>query len=88
MGKEQFKRIHLSVLDSVGIGESPDANVFGDEAADTLGHIADAMEGFHMPNMAKLGLSNIRRIEGVPVADKPLAIVTERCKRHPSAKTR
>ena len=73
MGKEQFKRIHLVVLDSVGIGESPDAKVFGDEGADTLGHIADAMKGLHMPNMANLGLSNIRPLKGVPVADKPLA---------------
>ena len=45
MRKEKFKRIHLVVLDSVGIGESPDAKVFGDEGADTLGHIAEAMKG-------------------------------------------
>ena len=37
MKKEQFKRIHLIVLDSVGIGESPDAHLFGDVGADTLG---------------------------------------------------
>ena len=30
-----------------------------------------------MPNMAKLGLSNIRPIEGVPVADEPLGILRE-----------
>ena len=62
MGKEQFKRIHLIVLDSVGIGESPDAHLFGDEGANTLGHIGEAMDGLHMPNMGKLGLSNIREI--------------------------
>jgi len=73
MGQEQFKRIHLVVLDSVGIGESPDAKEFGDEGADTLGHIAEAMRGLSMPNMAKLGLSNIRPIAGVPVADQALA---------------
>lgn len=74
MKKEQFKRIHLVVLDSVGIGEAPDAKLFGDEGADTLGHIAREMNGLSMPNMAKLGLSNIRPIEGVPVADEPLAM--------------
>ena len=74
MKKEKFKRIHLVVLDSVGIGESPDAKIFGDEGADTLGHIAKEMNGLQMPNMAKLGLSNIREIEGVPVADKPLGM--------------
>ncbi|MDS9470776.1 phosphopentomutase [Sporosarcina pasteurii] len=74
MKNETFKRVHLVVLDSVGIGEAPDAHLFGDEGADTLGHIAREMNGLHMPNMAKLGLSNIRPIEGVPVADKPLAM--------------
>jgi len=74
MKKELFKRIHLIVLDSVGIGESPDAKLFGDEGADTLGHTAEAMNGLHMPNMAKLGLSNIRPILGVPVAADPLAM--------------
>ena len=33
------------------------------------------MNGLHMPNMAKLGLSNIRQIEGVPVADEPLGML-------------
>lgn len=61
------------MLDSVGIGESPDAHIFGDEGADTLGHIAKAMEGLNMPNMAKLGLSNIRELEGIPVEAEPIA---------------
>lgn len=74
MKKEQFKRIHLVVLDSVGIGESPDAKLYGDEGADTLGHIAREMNGLQMPNMSKLGLSNIRHIEGVPVAEQPLGM--------------
>lgn len=72
MEKQQFKRIHLVVLDSVGIGESPDAHIFGDQGADTLGHIAEEMKGLTMPNMAKLGLSNIRPLLGIPVADEPL----------------
>ena len=40
-----FKRIFLIVMDSVGIGEAPDAEKFGDEGADTLGHIAEDMNG-------------------------------------------
>lgn len=36
-----FKRIHLIVMDSVGIGEAPDAEAFGDIGSDTLGHIAE-----------------------------------------------
>ncbi|MFF2158240.1 phosphopentomutase [Paenibacillus chitinolyticus] len=72
-----FKRIHLIVLDSVGIGEAPDAAKFDDFDVDTLGHIARERGGLNMPNMAKLGLSNIRPIEGVPAADKPLAYYTK-----------
>lgn len=74
---EHFNRIHLIVLDSVGIGEAPDAADFDDIGSDTLGHIARECGGLNMPNMASLGLSNIREIEGVPVADKPRAYYTK-----------
>ncbi|NEU25805.1 phosphopentomutase [Paenibacillus ottowii] len=73
----KFKRIHLVVMDSVGIGEAPDAAQFDDYDVDTLGHIARERGGLNMPNMAKLGLSNIRSIQGVPAADKPLAYYTK-----------
>ncbi|EUJ32166.1 phosphopentomutase [Listeria cornellensis] len=72
-----FKRIHVVVMDSVGIGEAPDAAQFDDFDVDTLGHIAREKGGLKMPNMAMLGLSNIREIEGVPVADKPQAYFTK-----------
>ncbi|KEF37343.1 phosphopentomutase [Schinkia azotoformans MEV2011] len=73
----KFKRVFLIVMDSVGIGEAPDAEKFGDKGADTLGHIAERMNGLNMPNLAKLGLSNIREIKGVPVAKRPLAHYTK-----------
>lgn len=73
----KFKRIHLVVMDSVGIGEAPDAAQFDDYDVDTLGHIARKRGGLKMPNMGKLGLSNIRSIEGVAAADKPLAYYTK-----------
>ncbi|MBM7552392.1 phosphopentomutase [Thalassobacillus pellis] len=69
----QFKRVFLIVMDSVGIGEAPDAAAFNDEGADTLGHIADHMNGLDMPTMGKLGLSNIREIKGIDKAENPLA---------------
>lgn len=59
-----FKRIHLIVMDSVGIGEAPDAANFNDVGADTLGHIAEQMKGLHMPTMERLGYSNIRSLIG------------------------
>ncbi|MED3961919.1 phosphopentomutase [Niallia taxi] len=77
MSKYPFKRVFLIVMDSVGIGEAPDAEKFGDLGAHTLGHIAEKMNGLHMPNMGKLGLSNIEAIKGIDKADKPLAHYTK-----------
>ena len=73
----RFKRVFLTVMDSVGIGEAPDAEKFGDKGSDTLGHIAEKMNGLHMPVMGKLGLSNIREIKGIEKADKPMAYYTK-----------
>ncbi|QTL48783.1 MULTISPECIES: phosphopentomutase [Priestia] len=72
-----YKRVFLIVMDSVGIGESPDAEKYNDKGADTFGHIAEHCNGLHMPNMAKLGLSNIREIKGIDKAEKPLAYYTK-----------
>ncbi|WML54954.1 phosphopentomutase [Neobacillus sp. PS3-12] len=77
MEKNLFKRIFIIVMDSVGIGEAPDAEAFGDKGSDTLGHIAEKMNGLHMPNMAKLGLSNIRQLNGIEKANKPWAVYTK-----------
>lgn len=60
-----FKRIHLIVIDSVGIGAAPDAEKFGDLNVDTLGNIAKTCNGLNVPNMASLGLGNIRPLQGV-----------------------
>ncbi|WP_160036566.1 phosphopentomutase [Paenibacillus sp. An7] len=74
---KKFKRVHLIVMDSVGIGEGKDAADFNDAGSHTLLHIAEYMNGLHLPNLAKLGLSNIEEILGVPKADKPLAYYTK-----------
>ncbi|WP_141993601.1 phosphopentomutase [Bacillus sp. B4EP4a] len=76
-GNSAFKRIFVIVMDSVGIGESPDADLFGDKGADTLGHIAERMNGLNMPTLAKLGLGNIREIKGIDKAQQPLAYFTK-----------
>lgn len=77
MASYTYKRIFLVVMDSVGIGEAPDAERFGDKGSDTLGHIAEKMNGLNMPNMGQLGLSNIREIKGIEKAEKPLAFYTK-----------
>lgn len=61
-----MKRVFLMVLDSVGIGEMPDAADFGDEGSNTLAAAATSSY-FSMPNMKKLGLFNI---EGVTCGEK------------------
>lgn len=73
MSKYKYRRVFLIVMDSVGIGEAPDAELFGDKGADTLGHIAEYMGGLKMPNIMKLGLGNIRELKGIPAVEKPMA---------------
>ncbi|WP_093210299.1 phosphopentomutase [Sediminibacillus albus] len=74
---KEFNRVFLIVMDSVGIGEAPDAEKFNDKGADTLGHIAEHMNGLHMPHMGALGLSNIREIKGIEKSNKPKAHYTK-----------
>ena len=57
---KNYKRIFLIVVDSMGIGGAPDAADFGDEGADTLGHIAGTVGTFLIPNMASLGIAAIK----------------------------
>lgn len=54
-----MKRVILIVLDSVGIGELPDAHLYGDTGANTLGNIALSYPGLHLPHLTALGLGNI-----------------------------
>lgn len=77
MSAYTYKRVFLIVMDSVGIGEAPDADKFGDKGADTIGHIAEKVNGLKMPNMGKLGLSNISEIKGIEKAEKPMAFYTK-----------
>ncbi|HLJ15198.1 MAG TPA: phosphopentomutase [Bryobacteraceae bacterium] len=63
-----FRRVIWIVLDSVGIGEMPDAEAYGDTGSDTLGNIA-RRRILHLPNLCRLGLANIKPLNGLePVA--------------------
>lgn len=59
------EKIILIVLDSVGIGELPDAKNYGDEGSNTLGNTAKAVGGLHLPNLEMLGIGKIGPIEGI-----------------------
>jgi phosphopentomutase len=67
----KFDRICLIVLDSAGIGEMPDAAEWGDAGADTFGNILKTKR-VELPNLQKLGLGNIRPLDGVPAIDEPI----------------
>jgi len=59
-----FSRVIWIVLDSVGIGEMPDADKYGDRGSDTLGNIA-RRRTLHLPNLCRLGLANIKPLAGL-----------------------
>src|ERR1700730_2207026 len=52
-------RALVIVLDSVGIGNAPDAAKYGDEGANTLGHIFEQVPDLRLPNLDRLGLSRL-----------------------------
>ncbi len=69
----EISRAILIILDSVGVGELPDAALYGDAGSDTLGNMARALGGIHLPHLQSLGLGNIHPIQGVPAEAAPLA---------------
>lgn len=52
-------RICLITLDGAGIGPAPDAAAYGDEGANTLGHVLDGIDGIDIPNLLALGLGKL-----------------------------
>jgi phosphopentomutase len=65
-----FKRVIWIVLDSVGVGEMPDAADYGDSGSDTLGNIA-RVRSLNLPNLCALGLGNLKPIPQLPKAAAP-----------------
>lgn len=68
-----FARVIIIVLDSVGIGALPDAYLYGDCGAHTIGNIARLQGGLFLPELEKLGLGCIDDIAGVKNVESPLA---------------
>src|ERR1700730_16102800 len=67
-----FNRIIWIVLDSVGIGELPDAADYGDVGRNTLGHIAESRP-LNLPALVSLGLANIAPLKNLSPALTPSA---------------
>jgi phosphopentomutase len=70
MREHPFERVIWIVLDSVGIGELPDAADYGDTGRDTLGHIA-RFQALRLPNLVRLGLANIKPLDHLPPVPTP-----------------
>ncbi len=68
-----INRFIIIVLDSVGIGELPDAAAFGDVGSHTLGNIARVVGGLKLPHLEAMGLANIAPLEGLSPQLKPTA---------------
>lgn len=69
---KKYNRIFTIVIDSLGIGEMEDSKNFGDIGVDTLGSIAKSVESFNIPNLQKMGIANLHKIEHVKEVEKPL----------------
>ena len=72
MTKKEWKRVFVIVIDSLGIGGAADAAEYKDAGTDTLGHISESVEHFHIPNLQKLGLSNLHPLRQVAGQEHPL----------------
>lgn len=69
-----INRVIVIVLDSVGIGEAPDAADFGDVGSHTLGNMARAVGGLRVPHLERMGLGNIAILQGVVPQTAPTAV--------------
>ena len=70
---KKYRRIFTVVLDSLGVGQAPDSPQYGDVGVDTLGHISEKMESFHIPNLQKLGIANLHPLKQVAPTEHPMA---------------
>lgn len=70
---KKYKRVFLIVLDSLGVGDAADALQFGDEGANTLGHICERVGGLDLPNLEGMGLGSIGDFKGINKLKNQLA---------------
>ena len=71
MATSPFRRAFVIVIDSLGVGELPDAALYGDQGSHTLANIS-ARVALRIPNLHALGLSRVADIDGLPPAERPL----------------
>ncbi|MDO4169247.1 MAG: phosphopentomutase [Lachnospiraceae bacterium] len=76
---KKYKRIFTIVLDSLGFGEMPDAADYGDEGTDTIGHIAESVENFQIPNLTAMGIGNLHPLKQIKPVAHPNSYFTTLC---------
>ncbi len=73
----KYKRIFLIVIDSVGVGELPDAAKYGDKGSNTIGNLSRATGGISLPTLGAFGYGNLTDIVGVAPVEHPRANTTK-----------
>ena len=76
------ERVFLTVLDSVGVGELPDANAYGDRGSDTVGNLSRRVP-LKLPNLRSLGLPRVANVHGMEPIDRPLGAFGRMAERSP-----
>lgn len=66
-----INRVILVVMDSVGVGELPDADIYGDQGSNTLGNILKNMPNINLKNLTSIGLGNIDGLQ-IPKTENPI----------------
>jgi len=75
-------RVFLTVLDSVGVGELPDADAYGDRGSDTLGNISRRVP-LQLPTLRSLGLPRVANVHGMAPVDAPIGAFGRMAERSP-----
>ena len=70
---KKYNRIFTIVIDSFGAGAMPDAADYGDAGTDTMGHISESVDEFHIPNLQKLGIANLHPLKQVAPVERPVS---------------
>lgn len=82
-----IQRVILIILDSVGVGELPDAHLYGDTGSNTLKNLARTVGGINVPNLEAMGLGYIIEVMGVKKPDEPLGSYGKMAEKSPGKDT-
>ncbi len=82
----RYNRVFLVIIDSLGIGAMPDSADYGDIGVNTLNSVSKAKK-LHIPNLVKLGLANLCKVEGVDPVEQPMGVCARLAERSVSKDT-